>query len=65
MGILELLVLVDEERVPAEAAALIEKRAQARGAKDFAASDALRDQIAELGFTILDTPEGQKIEKRF
>lgn len=41
-----------------EVAALIEKRTQARAAKDFAASDSLRDQLAEAGVAIKDTAQG-------
>lgn len=36
----------------------IEKRASARKAKNFAAADALREEIAAKGIQILDTPEG-------
>jgi hypothetical protein len=37
---------------------LVAQRQQARQDKDWAASDALRDQIAELGWTVKDTPDG-------
>ncbi|MFP5225959.1 MAG: cysteine--tRNA ligase [Actinomycetota bacterium] len=47
--------------IPAEVAELVEKRADARANKDFAGSDALRSRIAELGFKVTDTPEGQKV----
>ncbi len=38
---------------------LLAQRAQARAAKDFAGSDALRDTLASLGVSVRDTPEGQ------
>jgi len=38
---------------------LLEKRAEARTNKDFAASDTLRDQILALGASVKDTPAGQ------
>jgi cysteinyl-tRNA synthetase len=44
--------------VPAEIEALAEKRAEARRNKDFAASDALRDEIAAKGWTVMDKPGG-------
>ncbi|MCU1587056.1 MAG: hypothetical protein JWN31_549 [Frankiales bacterium] len=47
--------------VPAEVSALAESRAAARAAKDYAASDALREQIAELGWAVKDTAEGQQL----
>ncbi|MCF8529859.1 MAG: cysteine--tRNA ligase [Candidatus Nanopelagicales bacterium] len=47
--------------VPPEIADLLSEREQARAAKDWAASDRLRDQIAELGFTVQDTAQGQEV----
>ena len=37
---------------------LVEKRAQARAAKDWAASDAIRDQLKEMGVILEDGPQG-------
>jgi cysteinyl-tRNA synthetase len=45
--------------LPEGAAALLEHRAVARDARDFAASDALRDELAALGVDVRDTPNGQ------
>lgn len=42
---------------------LIEKRTLAKKEKDFATSDALRDEILNLGVTIMDTAEGTFWEK--
>ena len=47
--------------VPAEVAALAEERAAARKSRDWAASDRLRNAIADLGWAVKDTPEGQKL----
>ena len=44
--------------VPAAVTALVEARIAARAAKDFAASDRLRDEIAALGYAIQDGPRG-------
>ena len=38
--------------------ALIEKRRIARGERDFATADGIRDQLAEMGVEISDTPQG-------
>ena len=37
---------------------LLELRAKAKAAKDWATSDAIRDRLAELGFEVKDTKEG-------
>jgi hypothetical protein len=52
-----------EEPLPAEVLALLERRKQARAQKDFAESDRLRDAISALGWTVKDTKEGQELEK--
>jgi hypothetical protein len=44
---------------PDDVQALADQRAQARTDKDYAASDALRDQIAALGWGVKDTADGQ------
>jgi len=46
--------------------ALLQQRAKAREAKDWAAADAIRDTLADLGLTITDTPTGPRwsLEKR-
>ena len=41
-------------------AALLERRTEARAAKDFAAADAIRDRIKAAGIEIEDTPDGPK-----
>lgn len=56
------------EREQAYAAAidlLLEVRAKAKAAKDWATSDKIRDHLAELGFVVKDTKEGAtwKLEK--
>lgn len=54
----------EEAPLPKGAAELLERRATARAAKDFAASDALRDELAELGVEVRDTPDGQETTVR-
>jgi cysteinyl-tRNA synthetase len=45
--------------LPPGAAELLERRAAARVARDFASSDALRDELGALGVDVRDTPDGQ------
>lgn len=46
------------------AEALLAERARARSEKDFARADALRDEIAGLGFTVVDAPDGASLQER-
>jgi cysteinyl-tRNA synthetase len=41
---------------------LLDQRAAARAAKDWATSDTLRDELASLGVTVRDTPDGQVVD---
>jgi cysteinyl-tRNA synthetase len=47
------------EELPPGAAELLERRAAARAARDYATSDALRDELAKMGVEVRDTPDGQ------
>jgi len=51
----------EEEPVtwPAGIQELLDHRAAARAARDFAASDRLRDELAAMGVEVRDTPDGQ------
>ena len=62
---LDLLTAQEEKplTVPAEVQSLVDARAAARKAKDWKKSDELRDEIAKLGYTVKDTPQGQQISK--
>jgi Glycosyltransferase like family 2 len=48
--------------VPDEVRRLAADREQARRARDFATADRLRERIAELGYTVVDGPEGSRLE---
>lgn len=48
--------------VPDEVRALAAEREERRGARDFAAADSLRDRIAQLGFAVIDGPDGPAFE---
>jgi cysteinyl-tRNA synthetase len=47
--------------LPDAARALVERREAARKAKDFKASDALRDELAGLGWRVEDTAKGPRV----
>jgi cysteinyl-tRNA synthetase len=54
-------ILPDEESpLSADASTLIEARAEARAARDWAASDRLRDELLTLGIVVEDTRDGQR-----
>jgi cysteinyl-tRNA synthetase len=47
--------------IPAEVQTLLDQRAAARKAKDFAKSDELRKAIEALGWKVKDTAKGQEL----
>jgi cysteinyl-tRNA synthetase len=49
--------------VPKEILELVEKREEARKAKDWAAADELRDKIKDKGYVVEDNPEGFRVKK--
>jgi len=53
-----------ETEIPLEVQTLILERNTARENKNFALSDTLRAQIEALGFEVLDTADGTKVEKK-
>jgi cysteinyl-tRNA synthetase len=53
-----------EVPLPEGAAELLARRAAARAARDWATSDALRDELGALGVEVRDTPAGQKTTVR-
>ena len=50
--------------VPEQVTALAERRMQARSERDFAAADAIRDQLAEQGWLVRDVPGGYQLTAR-
>ena len=50
--------------IPAEIQTLLDQRAEARKAKDWAESDRLRDEIAAKGWLVKDSKDGQSCTKR-
>ena len=53
-GFIQPVLTGDKEKIEE----LIAKRAEAKKAKDFAAADAIRDELAAMGITIKDTRQG-------
>jgi len=52
------------EELPPEVQQLVEARQEARENKQWDASDRLRDEIQDLGYSVQDTPEGMKVIKK-
>ena len=46
---------------PPELTRLLDQRQAARGRRDFAAADAIRDQLREAGWLVRDTPDGPEL----
>ena len=61
----DVLGIVTEEKndIPSEVMDLVNKRTEAKKAKDFALADSLRDQITALGYSVKDTANGPQVEK--
>jgi cysteinyl-tRNA synthetase len=47
--------------IPEDIQKMLDDRTSARDAKDWKKSDEIRDKIQELGFTVMDTDNGQVI----
>lgn len=62
--VLGLLYERKKQTLEADVEALIEKRQQARKAKDFKTADAIRDELAAKGIVLKDTPQGVKWEHK-
>ena len=62
-GVLGLLYNRKKDEVPAEVTELVEKRAAAKKAKDWATADAIRAQLAGMGWAVKDTAQGPQLSK--
>ncbi|HIX05928.1 MAG TPA: cysteine--tRNA ligase [Candidatus Fournierella pullicola] len=62
-GVLGLLYNRKTDEIPAEVMDLVNKRAEAKKAKDWPTADALRAQITEMGYVVEDTPQGPKVTR--
>ncbi|MBR0506119.1 MAG: cysteine--tRNA ligase [Kiritimatiellae bacterium] len=54
----------EKAEVPAEVQSLLDARAAARAAKNWAESDRLRDEIATAGWAVKDSKDGQTVTKK-
>jgi len=57
-------LLREEEAPPEEVERLLGERQEARAAKDFDRADALRDQLAEMGWEVRDEAGGARLVRR-
>jgi cysteinyl-tRNA synthetase len=62
-GALGLVERTADTAVDADVAALVAERDEARASRDFARSDAIRDQLVNLGWTVKDTPGGTTVHR--
>lgn len=58
------VIFVASEEIPAVFQELLQKRIEARKAKNFAESDRLRDELLKNGYLIEDTPTGARLKKK-
>jgi cysteinyl-tRNA synthetase len=49
-----------DDDLPADLRRLVDERAAARSARNWVASDRLRDELAERGIAVEDTRDGQR-----
>ena len=63
-GVLGFDMKKKEESVPAGVLDMVERRAAAKKARDFALADSLRNEISALGYIVEDTPQGPKVTKK-
>jgi len=54
----------EEAKIPSDIVDLIAKRETAKKMKDWVASDDIRSQIVDKGYSVSDTAEGTKVEKQ-
>ncbi|HYP48721.1 MAG TPA: hypothetical protein VEQ61_08815, partial [Thermoleophilaceae bacterium] len=58
---MEGLLEAEGGEAPAELQRLAEQREAARAARDFAAADRIRDELAERGWQVRDTADGPEL----
>ncbi len=63
-GAVGLASVAGGEDIPAEVAALVVARDDARARRDFAGADALRDRLVGLGWAVEDTAQGTRVHRK-
>ena len=63
-SVLGVLQKREEDTLDSEVEALIAQRTEARKNKDFAAADAIRDKLTQMGIILKDTPNGVTWSKK-
>jgi cysteinyl-tRNA synthetase len=58
---LEDLATVEEVEISADERELLERRQQARAARDFAEADRLREELRTRGYEVRDGPQGPEL----
>ncbi len=62
--VLGILYNRNTDEVPAEVKALVEERTAVRKEKNWTRADQIRDELANLGYEVKDTPQGPQIIKK-
>ncbi len=62
-NVLGILYNRKKEEVPADIAALVSERAEAKKAKDWPRADAIRAELTQKGWQVEDTPKGPKVSR--
>ena len=60
-GVLGLLYNRKTDEIPQRVKDLVAERTEVRKAKNWARADQIRDELAELGYIVKDTPQGPQI----
>lgn len=60
---LDPLASKDDTGLPDEVSRLVDERSAAKAARDYARADAIRDELAGLGYAVADTPQGVKVSR--
>ena len=55
---------VEGQAIPEDVQALVRERDDARAAKDYARSDAIRDRLTAMGWEVMDTSGGTKVRRK-
>lgn len=63
-SVLGILQQRKQDEIPAEILALVEERAAAKKAKDFARADAIRAELTAQGYVLEDTAQGPKVTRK-